>query len=197
MVNVRSIDNQEAVVALLVGMDAYWGILAIVLLHVQLQLLADGLRIDVGFHAGVPLAEHQQHRFVHVIVNQQKGLPCGADKVGGELVGIEQLAVVEDAFHGRQRGTDKEVNFAVYPVQALFVLHEFAVHPVLQVAEVPVDGIAFQQVLFQHLVCPLAELCASDGFHAVAYGDDDIEIVVLDPVFLAICGSCQGFLDNC
>ena len=86
-----------------------WGILAVVFLHVQLQLVADGLRVDVGFYAGIPFAEHQQHRLVHVVVYQQQGYPCRADKVGGELVGIEQLAVVEDAFHGRQRGADKEV----------------------------------------------------------------------------------------
>ena len=106
------------------------------------------------------------------------------------------MTVVEDAFHWRQRGADKEVYLAVYPVQALLVLHEFAVHPVFQIAEVLVDGITFQQVFFQHLVCPLAELRASDGFHPVAYGNDDIEIVILDPVFLAVGGSCQGFLDN-
>ena len=109
VINVRAVDNQEAVVALLVGVDAYRGILAVVLLHVQLQLVADGLRVDVGFHAGIPFAEHQQHRLVHVVVYQQQGLPCGADKVCDELVGIEQLAVVEDAFYGRQRGADKEV----------------------------------------------------------------------------------------
>ena len=57
MIDVRAVNYQEAVVALLVDVDAYRGILAVVLLHVQLQLVADGLRVDVGFHAGIPLAE--------------------------------------------------------------------------------------------------------------------------------------------
>lgn len=109
VIDVRSVDNQEAVVAFLVSVDAYRGILAVVLLYVQLQLAADGLRIDVGFHVGIPLAEHQQHGLVYVVVYQQQGYLGGAYQVGGKLVGIEQLTVVEDAFHWRQRGADKEV----------------------------------------------------------------------------------------
>ena len=103
MIDVRPVDNQEAVMALLVGMDAYRGILAVVLLQIQLQLVADSLRVYVGLHADIALAEHQQHRLVHIGVYQQQGYPCGADKVDGELVGIKQLAVVENAFHRRQR----------------------------------------------------------------------------------------------
>ena len=38
VIDIRPVDNQEAVMAFLVGMDAYRGILAVVLLHVQLQL---------------------------------------------------------------------------------------------------------------------------------------------------------------
>ena len=196
VMDIRPVDNQEAVMAFLVGMDAYRGILAVVLLHVQLQLRADGLCVDIGFHAGIALAEHQQHRLVHIIVYQQYGLFRRADEVSCELVGIEYLAVVEDAFYRRHRRADKEVYLAVNPVQALLMLDKFAVHTVFQIAEALVEGIAFQQVFFQHLVCPLAKLRASDGFHAVPYGNDDIKVIILDPVLLAVCGSCQVFLDN-
>ena len=85
MVDIRPVDNQEAVVALLVGMYRYRGILAVMLLQVQLQPGADGLRVDVGRYAGVPLAEHQQHRFVHVVVYQQQGYLGRTDEVGGDL----------------------------------------------------------------------------------------------------------------
>jgi len=71
MPDVRPVDNQEAVMALLVSMDVYRGILAVVFLQVQLQLVADGLRVDVGINAGIPLAEHQQHGFVDIVVYQQ------------------------------------------------------------------------------------------------------------------------------
>ena len=73
---------------------------------------ADGLCVDIGFHAGIALAEHQQHRLVHIIVYQQYGLFRRADEVSCELVGIEYLAVVEDAFYRRHRRADKEVYLA-------------------------------------------------------------------------------------
>ena len=66
-----AVDNQKAVVAFPAGMDAYRGILAVMLLQVQLQLMADRLCVDVGFHTGIPFAEHQQHGLVDVVVYQQ------------------------------------------------------------------------------------------------------------------------------
>ena len=71
MPDVRPVDNQEAVVALLADMHLNRGILAIVLLQVQLQLAADSLRVDVSLHADIAFAEHQQHGLVDVVVNQQ------------------------------------------------------------------------------------------------------------------------------
>ena len=52
-------------------MDAYLGILAVMLLKVKTELSADGLRIDVGFYVGIPFAEHQQHGLVDIVVYQQ------------------------------------------------------------------------------------------------------------------------------
>ena len=66
------------------------------LLQVQLQLATDGLCVDIGFHPGIPFVQHQQHRFVHIIVYQQQGCLGGTDKVDRELIGIEQLPVVEN-----------------------------------------------------------------------------------------------------
>ena len=47
------------------------GILAVMLLQVKLQLAADSLSTDVGYYAGITLAEHQQHRLVDIVVYQQ------------------------------------------------------------------------------------------------------------------------------
>ncbi|MOA36431.1 hypothetical protein D3C78_1579540 [compost metagenome] len=44
---------------------------------------------------------------------------------------------------------------------------------------------------------PLAELHAAWRAHTVADGQDQVEVVQLGPVSLAVRGSCQGFLDNC
>ena len=55
MPDVRPVDYQEAVVAFLADMHLNRRVLAVVLLQVQLQLVADSLRVDVGFHAGIAL----------------------------------------------------------------------------------------------------------------------------------------------
>lgn len=89
VIYVRSVYNQEAVVTFLVGMGVYRRALAVVLLQIQLQLVADGLRVNVSFHTSLPFAEHQQHRFIHVVVYQQQGFPGGAYQVDGELIGVE------------------------------------------------------------------------------------------------------------
>ena len=70
MPDLSPVYNQEAVVAFLIDMDAYREILAVMLLQVQLQLMADGMRVDVGFYVGIPFAEHQQHRLVYIVIYQ-------------------------------------------------------------------------------------------------------------------------------
>ena len=71
MPDLLRVDNQETVVAFPAGIDVYRGILAVMLLQVKLQLAADSLSIDVGYYAGITLAEHQQHRLVDIVVYQQ------------------------------------------------------------------------------------------------------------------------------
>ena len=116
MIHIRAVYYQKAVVTFFVDMYLYWRVLAVVAVQVQLKLAAYCLRIDVGFHSVVSLAEHQQYRFVHIIVYQQDGFLCRPYQVCGELVGIEQLAVIEYAFYRWQRGAHEEVYLAVYPV---------------------------------------------------------------------------------
>ena len=54
MPDLLGVNNYETVVAFPVDMDAYLGILAVMLLKVKTELSADGLRIDVGFYVGIP-----------------------------------------------------------------------------------------------------------------------------------------------
>ena len=56
MVDFRVIYYQKTVVALLISVYFYRGILRIVFLQIQFQLVADGLRMDIGCYAGFPLA---------------------------------------------------------------------------------------------------------------------------------------------
>lgn len=65
-----------------------------------------------------------------------------------------------------------------------------------QLGQAAIDGIAFQQIFLQDPVRPLAELRTAMAFYPIANRDNDIEIIILDPVVFTVCGSCQGILDN-
>ena len=55
---------------------------------------------------------------------------------------------------------------------------------------------AGHDVATQHVRCPASELNAARGLHAVAGGEDHVEVVVLSLVRLAVAGSCRKFCDN-
>ena len=162
MVHVRRVDNQEAVVASLVLVYRYRWILAVVLLQIQPQFTAHRLRVYVGFHAVVTLAEHQQDGFIDIVVYQHHGLFCRPQQIGNELVNIEYLPVVEDTLHKGQRSTDKEVDlFGVFR------------NGMFQLGQAAIDGIAFQQIFLQDPVRPLAELRTAMAFYPIANRDRD------------------------
>lgn len=64
--------------------------------------------------------------------------------------GIEYLAFEEDTFDGWQRGTDKEFYAFIVSGNGLF-----------QLLDAVVDGVAFEEVVFQDLVGPASEFYTS------------------------------------
>ena len=97
--------------ALPVGADVDWRILAVVPFQVELQLSVYVLGEDFGSYARVAFAQHKQHGFVYVVVDKCERVFRGANKVCSKGVSLENLPVVEDAFNWRQGGADKEVDF--------------------------------------------------------------------------------------
>ena len=86
------------------------GVLLVVAQNIQLLLLRQLTRIDRCRDSSISFAEHRKSGFVDVIVYQDyraSGLLDKADDIG---VGVEDLAIVENAFDGRQRGADEEVD---------------------------------------------------------------------------------------
>lgn len=59
-----------------------------------------------------------------------------------------------------------------------------------------IQGKAFDDVFPQTLGGPDSELCASVRLYPVAYGNNNIEVVVFGSIPLYVGGSCQVFLDN-
>ena len=127
------IDEQEAVVRLAELMDADDGVLAVVTLNVQLQLLADVLGIDGSTDVGCSLVEQGEHGVVDIVVDEGNGFSGFAHEVGDETVGIEYLSVIEDALYRRQRGAHEEVDLVLGTAD-----------PLLQSLYSLIDGITFQ-----------------------------------------------------
>ena len=107
----RVIDNHKAVVDVVGLGERDRVVLAVVLLEVQQKGLRYLSRADLCCHFWFPFREHQQHAFVYIVVNQYDPCPGGVYQLCCEHICIEDLSVVEYAFHRRQRGADEEVDF--------------------------------------------------------------------------------------
>ena len=55
---------------------------------------------------------------------------------------------------------------------------------------------AFSHILLQNSRCPDAELHTALGFHTIANGNDDIEIIVIHLIGFAVSGSCCKICNN-
>ena len=172
------VDAKETVVGVLERIDGDGAVLRIVALQVEGELLGDVARVNLCAHPIGAFVEQGQHRVVHVVVEQDDAAFGAAHQVADESVGVENLAVEEDSLHGRQGYADKEVNF-------LFRL----AYTLLQPLKALVDGLAFEQKVFQHIVGPFAEHGRIDAVDAVANGKNGVEVVKLCLISLAIRGS--------
>lgn len=79
-------------------------------LDVQLLLLIQLASIDRCGNIMSAIAQHRQCIHVDVIIYQHDGFLGLFDQVDNVGIGIEYLAVVEDALDRRKRRADKEIN---------------------------------------------------------------------------------------
>ena len=96
------IDNQEAIVVALRGVNINWWILLVVTLQIQLLLLVQLTGVDGGSDTRRTVAEHRQGIDIDIVVDEDDGLLRLFDQADDLSVGIEYLSVVEDAFYWRQ-----------------------------------------------------------------------------------------------
>lgn len=102
MVHFPIVDYQESVVPVPVSSHVDGRVLVIMLVKVKLQLRSYSLRIYRSRHARISFAQHEQHRFIDIIVYQHKGSLGRLNQICCELVCIEYLSVIKDTFHRRQ-----------------------------------------------------------------------------------------------
>lgn len=75
-------------------------VLVLMSVKVEPELRSDALRVDGGRYSRLPFAQHEQHALINIVVNEYKRLSGRLDKIRSEFIGIEDLAVEEDASTG-------------------------------------------------------------------------------------------------
>lgn len=134
---------------------------------------------DLG--SGLP-SDGPMHLVLHRFEKEQ------ADILRGVVVNARRVNVCDLLVEAPLRGAD-----VLNPAHQLFEVIEGLIG-ILQT--LIVEHEALDDVLPQPLRCPNSKLRAPQRLHSVADRDDDIEVVELRRIVLAIGGSCQGFLDN-
>ena len=162
------VEQQKTVVTAGEHMHGNGGILTVVPPDVKLELGAGLPGIDFSGYTFAPLVKQGQHTLVDVVVNEDNPLAGTLHQTADELIGVINLSVEENALDRRQGRADKEV----------YLLFR-TTHPLLQFFKPLIEGIALEQILFQHAVGPLAKHRGIDAVHPVANGQYGIEVVKL------------------
>lgn len=95
MIHVRFINDQETVVTVPVRPDVDRRVLAVMPVKIKLELLRDTLGVNGGRDTDAAFTQHEQDRFVHIVVDKHDRTPGRPYQIGGELVRIENLAVIK------------------------------------------------------------------------------------------------------
>lgn len=90
MVHVRFINDQETVVTVPVRPDVDRWVLAVMPVKIKLELLRDTLCVNGGRDTDAAFTQHEQDRFVHIVVDKHDRTPGRLYQIGGELVRIEK-----------------------------------------------------------------------------------------------------------
>ena len=111
MVHVRFINDKEPVMGELACPDIDGRVLVVMSVKVEPELRSYTLRVDSGRYSRLPFAQHEQHALINIVVNEYKRLSGRLDKIRSEFIGIEDLAVEEDALYRGKGCADKEIDF--------------------------------------------------------------------------------------
>lgn len=76
MVHVRFINDQETVVTVPVRPDVDRWVLAVMPVKIKLELLRDTLGVNGGRDTDAAFTQHEQDRFVHIVVPYSANEPC-------------------------------------------------------------------------------------------------------------------------
>ena len=122
MVHVRFINDQETVVTVPVRPDVDRWVLAVMPVKIKLELLRDTLGVNGGRDTDAAFTQHEQDRFVHIVVDKHDRTPGRLYQIGSELVRIENLAVIKNASTGARQYAQKNLSSRYVERQSFQVL---------------------------------------------------------------------------
>ena len=122
MVHVRFINDQETVVTVPVRPDVDRWVLAVMPVKIKLELLRDTLGVNGGRDTDAAFTQHEQDRFVHIVVDKHDRTPGRLYQIGSELVRIENLAVIKMPSPGARQYAQKNLSSRYVERQSFQVL---------------------------------------------------------------------------
>ena len=197
------VDDEEPVVEVLAEADGQRRILGVELGDVGREDLRAGIALAVAVLRGddrdrdalLLRGEHVQRLHRRPVVDEEQRLPRALHQPVDERPRVPELAVVEDALKGRRLRLDEEIDLLLQFGDVLVVGDKTAVHGI----EPSRLNRSKEHSLLDHLGGPLAKTNANDRIHAIADGNDGVEIVVGKPardVPRSFPANLQGFLGS-
>ena len=135
------VDDEEAVVVAVALPNRDRRILPVVAFEVELQRFRDVFRDNLRRHALLPFRQRQQHRVVHIVVDENDAFACRPDQIRREGVCVEDLSVVEDTLDRWQGGAHEKINLVLKRVDLFGVFLKLSVDPLFRLQETLVDGV--------------------------------------------------------
>lgn len=122
MVHVRFINDRETVVTVPVCPDVDRWVLAVMPVKIKLELLRDTLGVNGGRDTDAAFTQHEQDRFVHIVVDKHDRTPGRLYQIGGQLVRIENLSVIKTPSTGARQYAQKNLSSRYVERQSFQVL---------------------------------------------------------------------------
>ena len=142
MIHVHFINNQKTIVTVPICSDVNRCVLVVVLVEIELELLRDTLSVNGSRNADTTFTQHEQDRFVHIVVDKHDRVPGRLYQINGELVRIENLAVVKNTFNRGQGSTHEEANFLIMFRNGSFNLKKSVIHSLFNIIQALINRIA-------------------------------------------------------
>ena len=135
MIHVHFINNQKTIVTVPICSDVNRCVLAVMPVKIKLELLRNALGVNGGRNTDTAFTQHEQDRFIHIVVNKHDRVFGRLYQIGSKLVRIENLAVVKNAFNRGQGSTHEKVDLLIMSCNGFLYLKKPIIYSLLNLIQ--------------------------------------------------------------